>query len=149
MCDVAKELSGVSCSVPENSGQSIVDKPLLGDPVDNSLKDKQKEEFSTSSFNGYHFKRSCRSPENMALLGGKSTPVSKTKEPENKVEKEPAVPSEPQASAVVRDSSSLKSMNKVTAAGLTGLLNYANNCYLNVVIQVLANIPEIRDHFIS
>ena len=34
-------------------------------------------------------------------------------------------------------------------AGLTGLENYANNCYMNVVIQLLANIQELRDYLKS
>lgn len=117
---------------------------------DLSLKDSTKVNEVPLETSKNMYPRSKRSAENLMLLGGKSTPVSKKgSEQETKAEKEMATSSEPQASAVVRDSSSLKNVNKTSVAGLTGLENYANNCYMNVVIQVLANIPEIRDYFIG
>ena len=33
--------------------------------------------------------------------------------------------------------------------GMIGLENYANNCYMNVVVQILCNIYEIREYFKS
>jgi len=130
------ESSKMNCFEAETSSSAAVNSPKT---VDESSSSKW---FASSMIN------SCRSPENMMLLGGKSTPVSrKGNEPESKTEKETAVCSDQQASALARDSGSLKNMNKQIATGLTGLENYANNCYMNVVIQALANIPEIRDYF--
>ena len=130
------ESSKINFSEAETSSSAAVNSPKT---VDESSSSKW---FASSMIN------SCRSPENMMLLGGKSTPVSrKGNEPESKTEKETAVCSDQQASALARDSGSLKNMNKQIATGLTGLENYANNCYMNVVIQALANIPEIRDYF--
>ena len=109
--------------------------------------DSRKVAPAPSEMKSRAFPGPVRLSESMMLLGGKSTPFAKkSNEQDNKVEKETAVPIEPQAAAVVRESNSLKNMNK-TITGLIGLENYANNCYMNVVIQVLANIPEIRDYF--
>eukprot|EP00794_Sanderia_malayensis_P007032 gene7032-7821_t len=99
-----------------------------------------------------------KATENLQLLGGKSTPfLKKTGEQENKPEKETAVASSAEQQpgmAMSCDVESKKNVNKTVmlkteSLGLTGLENYANNCYMNVVIQVLANIPEIRDYFID
>ncbi|XP_065059123.1 ubiquitin carboxyl-terminal hydrolase 19-like isoform X2 [Rhopilema esculentum] len=92
--------------------------------------------------------RQFGSPENMMLLGGKSTPFSKKSgDQETKVDKETTAVCEPQASSTTKEINIQKNLNKTVTAGLTGLENYANNCYMNVVIQVLANIPEIREYF--
>ena len=121
-------------------------------PQEELPKRENKPDMDLKTRNPFTIKHSG-SPENMQLLGGKSTPVSKKAgEQENKIEKEAATGAEPQASAVAKESSSLKNVNKTVGSrtdlvGLTGLENYANNCYMNVVIQVLANIPEIRDYF--
>ena len=120
------------------------------DPGEVPLKEQQNESVSLEEEKGRLFPRPSRSSENMMLLGGKSTPVSKkSNDSESKVEKETVVSTEPQAAAIARDGSSLRNVNKAISAGLTGLENYANNCYMNVVIQVLANLPEIRDYFIG
>ena len=92
--------------------------------------------------------RQFGSPENMMLLGGKSTPFSKKSgDQETKVDKETTAVCEPQASSSTKEINIQKNLNKTVTAGLTGLENYANNCYMNVVIQVLANIPEVREYF--
>lgn len=121
-------------------------------PQEELPKRENKPDMDLKTRNPFAIKHSG-STENIKLLGGKSTPVSKKAgEQENKIEKETVTVAEPQASAVAKESSSLKNVNKTVASrsdlvGLTGLENYANNCYMNVVIQVLANIPEIRDYF--
>ena len=130
------ESSKMDCSRAEASSSVAVDST------------KAVDESSSSKWFASTMMNSCHTSENMMLRGGKSTPVSrKGNEPESKAEKETAVCSDQQASALVRDSGSLKNMNRQIASGLTGLENYANNCYMNVVIQALANIPEIRDYF--
>jgi len=86
------------------------------------------------------------------LLGGKSTPLKSNEEKKRDESK-----AENSATAVASSSKSEDERNIKKAVansnepeilvGLTGLENYANNCYMNVVIQVLANIQEARDYF--
>ena len=134
--------------MPEKPRKSSTDKSVSESFNDVASHNKRAEVSGPSWASGSQYQNGFRSPENMALLGGKSTPVSKkSNDTEVKIEKEAV--SEPQASAAPRDSNSLKNVNKAIITGLTGLENYANNCYMNVVIQVLANIPEIRDYFMG
>ena len=82
------------------------------------------------------------------LLGGKSTPLEVRKRPEA----EKASDNQPSSSTTDGKRNIQKTVSAVQldqAAGLTGLENFANNCYMNVVIQVLANIVELRDYFKS
>ena len=90
------------------------------------------------------------------LLGGKSTPLSKKgNESDTKQEAETKVdtnlPGSSKASAVdKRNIQKTVSQSQLeNNLGLTGLENYANNCYMNVVIQLLANIQELRDYLKS
>ena len=137
-------------SISENQRKSSTDNSVSDSSNDVTLDKKDTEVSGPSWVKGSQSQTGFRSPENMVLLGGKSTPVSKkSNDTEGKVEKEAVMCSEPQASAAARESSSLKNVNKAIATGLTGLENYANNCYMNVAIQVLANIPEIRDYFMG
>lgn len=89
------------------------------------------------------------------LLGGKSTPLTKgddKQQQDSEVKVDSNLPGSSKSSAVDKrniqktvSQSQLESIN----AGLTGLENYANNCYMNVVVQLLANIQELRDYFKS
>lgn len=90
------------------------------------------------------------------LLGGKSTPLSKkgcddgNQDTEVKVENS-NLPGSSKASAVdkrnIQKSVSLSQPENLV--GMIGLDNYANNCYMNVVIQLLANVQELRDYLKS
>ena len=42
-----------------------------------------------------------------------------------------------------------KTLVPVFGAGLTGMENLGNSCYMNSVVQVLFNIPEIRDYYLE
>ncbi len=89
----------------------------------------------------------------MLLTGGKSTPVlKKPADSDQKPDKETSTATDQQSLTSTRDAESKKNVNKAVsfrteALGLTGLENYANNCYMNVVIQVMANLPEMREYF--
>ena len=94
------------------------------------------------------------------LLGGKSTPLTKTggddknQDSEVKVDNSSSnLPGSSKSSAVdkrnIQKTVSQSHHPDSSNAGLTGLENYANNCYMNVVIQLLANIQELRDYLKS
>ena len=88
------------------------------------------------------------------LLGGKSTPLSKKSSDDGKQDDEVHVENLPATSkASTVDKRNIQKTVSTTQvehfAGLTGLENYANNCYMNVVIQLLANIQELRDYLKS
>lgn len=101
-------------------------------------------------------KKQTNSPKNSPtkhsqLLGGKSTPLTKEggQDGPTKVENQAS-------SSTMEDKKNIKKATTTTTAtsqsesplvGLTGLENYSNNCYMNVVIQILANIQETRDFF--
>ena len=83
------------------------------------------------------------------LLGGKSTPLTKKTSEESSQDIEVSLPN-----AISISSSNVRNVSKINIVsdpmlGLTGLENYANNCYMNVVLQLLANIYEIREYFKS
>lgn len=93
------------------------------------------------------------------LLGGKSTPMKsneeKKQDAETKADRNSADNTASSASSKTEDERNIQKAAASVAvepqpentAGLTGLENYANNCYMNVVIQILANIKETRDYF--
>lgn len=82
------------------------------------------------------------------LLGGKSTPLTKKSSDEGKqeVETEKPGPSKTQDKRNIQKSVAV-SLQSDVPFGMVGLENYANNCYMNVVVQVLSNIQEARDYF--
>lgn len=84
------------------------------------------------------------------LLGGKSTPLTKKSSDEGKqeVETEKPGPSKTQDKRNIQKSVAVGLQTDVPF-GMVGLENYANNCYMNVVVQVLSNIQEARDYFKS
>lgn len=91
------------------------------------------------------------------LLGGKSTPLSKKGYDDGKQDtvvhaETNNLPSTSNTSSNVDKRNIQKNVSVSQPehyAGLTGLENYANNCYMNVVIQLLANIQELRDYLKS
>lgn len=42
-----------------------------------------------------------------------------------------------------------KTLVPVFGPGLTGMENLGNSCYMNSVVQVLFNLPEFRDYYMS
>ncbi|XP_065669506.1 ubiquitin carboxyl-terminal hydrolase 19 isoform X3 [Hydra vulgaris] len=104
-----------------------------------------KSLFKTPNFSGLHYSKSFLQCSSKQLLGGKSTPLTTKSSEEQDVET-----SSPNANSSL--SSNVRNVNKINIAsdtmlGLTGLENYANNCYMNVVLQLLANIYETREYF--
>ena len=116
---------------------------------------KKKE---SQKWNGLHGLKqtSPSSPQKKKLLGGKSTPMKTNDEKKQQEEKSQGENSAVASSSktAAEDARNIKKAAAVAAEpenlqGLTGLENYANNCYMNVVIQILANIKETRDFFRS
>ena len=147
-------------SVPFLGKKMASTSPVNGITSDNSVKLQTVKE---TSVNGHRDdselgKEDMNSPAKTQLLGGKSTPLSKksqSSEPERNPDKEVAVAEHPQQpSSSSKDDESIRNVNKIVinkaeVFGLTGIENYSNNCYINVVTQVLVNIQELKDYFVS
>lgn len=98
-------------------------------------------------------KPSFHSPKKSQLLGGKSTPLTKKASDDGKQELE--VENTSPGPSITKDKRNIQKAVVVTPSqpdlqlGMIGLENYANNCYMNVVVQILCNIHEIREYFKS
>ena len=61
----------------------------------------------------------------------------------------------PPGPSIIKDKRNIQKAVVVTPSqpdlqlGMIGLENYANNCYMNGVVQILCNIYEIREYFKS